>query len=92
METRQRVQLCVVAEGCLVFFLLFSPHTNVVIVGQKKKKRIYDKCFLTFVLLSFSIFMCIEMLLKEKKWKDDDVSFCYVFINSELEQTKKNVL
>lgn len=33
--------------------------------------------------------MCMEMLLKEKKWKDDNVSFCYVFINSELEQKKK---
>lgn len=49
--------------------------------------------FLPFVLLSFSILMCMEMLLKEKKWKDDNVSFCYVFINSELEQKKKkNVL
>lgn len=38
--------------------------------------------------------MCMEMLLKEKKWKDDNVSF-YVFINSELEQKtnkQKNVL
>lgn len=35
------------------------------------------------------ILMCIEALLKEKKWKDDDVSFCYVFINSELTKKKK---
>lgn len=31
-------------------------------------------------------------VIKRKKWNDDDVSFCYVFINSELGKKNRVVI